>query len=68
MTICLEEYEEDRYNSLLFVEFLEMIARVAVMKYQGTELEEEALVTKIGFILNSMIISNLGVERAVVDI
>ena len=38
MTIIHEEYEEDRYNNLFFVEFLEMIGRIAVVKYEGTEI------------------------------
>ena len=68
MTIIHEEYEEDRYNNLFFVEFLEMIGRIAVVKYEGTEIQDELLVTKIGFILDSLIASNLGQERNHVEI
>jgi len=36
------------------VEFLEFIGRLAILKFQGTELEQERLVTKISYILDEL--------------
>jgi len=52
MTVPLENGEIVKYDRLLFVEFLEMIGRVADFKFKGTELEDIALDKKIEEILD----------------
>jgi hypothetical protein len=47
---------------LVLVEFLEFIGRLALLKFLGTELEEEQLGTKIGYILDEMF-ATIRVER-----
>ena len=37
-----------------FVEFLEFIARLAVMRFSGTELEDFALKQKLEFVLDDL--------------
>ena len=63
MTIVNEDYQRDRYYLLDFVEFLELIGRVALVKYEGSDMEREPLVRKIEFIVDSLF-TLLNVERS----
>lgn len=55
MPVLNEDHELDIYNSLLFVEFLEFLGRMAEVKYQDTPMiQEEPLVTRIGYLLDSL--------------
>lgn len=53
---CANENEDSakKYQRLLFVEFLEMIGRVADHKFQGSELEALPLDRKIEFVLDEV--------------
>lgn len=63
MTIINEDYQRDRYYLLDFVEFLEMIGRIALVKYEGSDMEREPLVRKIEFVVDSLF-TLLNVERS----
>lgn len=71
MTVPFENEDTDaaKYDKLLFVEFLEMIGRVAEYKFRGTELENLGLDKKIEEILDN-IFAVLGkdAKRKTVDI
>jgi len=41
-------------ENLTYPEFLEFVGRLALLKFLGSELEDEPLVTKIGYILDEM--------------
>ena len=56
MTLANENEESKSYFRLQFVEFLEMIGRIAHLKYQGSELEIQPLSEKIEYILDDLII------------
>ena len=56
MTIVNEVKEDHKYNQLEFPEFLEMIARVAFMKFQGQEeFKNIALAQKIEYVLDEIL-------------
>ena len=57
----------NRYNKLYFVEFLEMIARIADIKYKGTEVAQQTLTKKIEYVLDE-ILPLVGAKRQEVDI
>ena len=58
MTVPQENEDADfaKYDKLQFVEFLEMIGRVAEYKFRGTELEDIGLERKIEQILDDIFI------------
>ena len=62
MTIANEEFEHEKYSKMMFVEFLEMIGRVAVLEYQDTDLANEPLDRKIEYILDA-ILATIDLER-----
>lgn len=52
-------YERDKkaspaYNELTYEEFLEMIGRIAFIKFQGSELDQLNLMTKIEYVLDDL--------------
>ena len=51
---------------MFYPEFLEFIGRLAILKFLGSELEEEPLAVKIGYILDEMF-STIKLERVMVD-
>ena len=50
------------YDRLTFVEFLELIGRIATFKYIGTDFEQEHLLCKIEYILD-LILKIVSVDR-----
>ena len=52
MTIVNEEFQKDQYLFMNFVEFLEMLGRLAHAKFEGTHLENEPLAQKVEFLLD----------------
>ena len=54
MTIADENGESRRYESIQFVEFLEMVCRAADTKFQGSELASLPLAHKVGHILDDI--------------
>ena len=68
MTVPIEtENSSDKYKRLQFVELLELIGRVAEMKYRNTELERQPLAKKIELILDD-ILALVDVKRKDVNI
>lgn len=59
MTVAVDSYTT-YYKSIVFVEFLEMICRVADIKYRDTPHVGKPLVTKVKFVLSDLIWSLLG--------
>ena len=66
-------YEKDKkhaaqYNDLEFVEFLEMIARLAYIKFLGSEIENDlGMSDKINFMLDALL-PLIGGSRQDVDV
>ena len=54
MTVVDENNDSKRYDSLVFVEFLEMVCRAANLKFSGSELESIALARKVEHILDDI--------------
>lgn len=56
MTIINEQEKEsvNKYKKLVYVEFLELIARLALKLFKGSEMEESTLNQKIETILDYM--------------
>jgi len=55
MTVALESEESSvKYRRLVFVEFLELVGRIADLKCKGTELERLPLAKKIEFVLDDL--------------
>ena len=54
MTTVEEVAEFDLYNKVAHVEFLEMIGRIAHIKFSGSVLEDEPLATKIEYVLDEL--------------
>ena len=55
MTVVNENEDLKKYDYVVFVEFIEMIARAAEYKFKGTELESLSLATKIEYLLDEML-------------
>ena len=56
MTITDEQDDSTaKYKKLQWVEFLEMIGRVADLKFKGTELEIIPLAEKINFVMDDLL-------------
>ena len=49
-----DERGQLEYQRLLFVEFLEFIARLAVLRFNGTELEDFELKQKVEFVMDDI--------------
>ena len=49
-----DEQGQLQYQRLAFVEFLEFVARLAVMRFSGTELEDYSLKEKLEFVLDDL--------------
>lgn len=50
-----EDHELDLYNSLIFVEFLEFLGRLAEIKYRDKPIiQEEPLVNRLGYLLDAL--------------
>ncbi len=45
----------NRYNKLYFVEFLEMMGRIAEIKYRGTEVGQYSLTKRIEYVLDEIL-------------
>ena len=43
------------YKFIYYVEFLEMIARIAIILFEGSEMEEKELVWKVEYILSELL-------------
>ena len=67
MTVPNENDDAKRYNSLYFVEFLEMIGRVADLKFQGSELQDIPLHNKIEYIIDDLFVLIPGAKRTLVS-
>jgi len=68
MTVEREGTQSDKYNEMKFVEMLEMIGRMAEMKYRHSGNKDMPLATKISFILDLILPAVLEKERIEVDI
>ena len=57
MTIVNEilSKSQDKYKAVEYVEFLEMIARVAQLYFKNSEMEDLILAEKIGFVLDDLL-------------
>lgn len=55
MTVVTESDSSWQYKQLKFVELLEMIGRVAHMKFKGTDMESLPLAKKIEFVLDQIL-------------
>jgi hypothetical protein len=62
MTVVNEEWEAEKYNVLAFVEFLEMIGRVADITFHHTDIAHEPLARRIEYVLDA-ILPLVDVER-----
>ena len=67
MTVKDESFSHNEYKTVQFVELLEMIGRMASVKFMDTPQEEEPLATKIELVLD-MILPIADVKRAPVVI
>lgn len=54
MTITREMERQDEYNRIEFVEFLELIGRVAIVKFAHSEYESIELARKIEYVLDDL--------------
>ena len=54
MTVPNESDDGSKYENLRYCEFLEMIGRIADMKFEGSEDEELEIHHKIEYILDDM--------------
>ena len=55
MTVVEEVLDFDLYNKVAQVEFLEMLGRMAHIKFAGGVLEDEPLVTTLEYILDDLL-------------
>ena len=55
MTVVNEEWEAEKYDVLAFVEFLEMIGRVADMTFSDTDIAHEPLARRIEYVLDAIL-------------
>ena len=55
MTVVNEEWEAEKYNVLAFVEFLEMVGRVADVTFSGTDIAHEPLARRIDYVLDAIL-------------
>ena len=63
MTVNFEELDGLRhYDKLQFVEFLELLGRIAQIRFEGTDLQKEPLVIRLEYILESAL-AIVGQER-----
>ena len=56
--IIIEETAQDaemQYKKLLYVEFLEFLARIAVLYFEGSEMEELELHEKLEYLLDEIL-------------
>ena len=64
---CAEENApgklNDHYSKLEFVEFLEMVGRIAEVKFRGTEMEELTLHKKLEYTLDDLFTACPGCKR-----
>lgn len=67
MTIPNENDNSERYNILYFVEFLELIGRIADFKFNGSELESLPLHSKIEHLLDDIFVP-FNVKRRLVRV
>ena len=68
MTVINEfEDSQTKYKRLQFVEFLEMLGRIAELKYRGTDLERVPLAKKLETVLEEAL-AIVGYERKEVNI
>ncbi len=68
MTVINEnEGVKAKYQRMYFVEFLEMIGRVADIKFRGTAMETLSLSVKIEYILDDLL-TLIGAERRDVEL
>jgi hypothetical protein len=54
MTIVNEEWDHEKYFQIVFVEFLEMIGRVAELAFHDTDIDTEPLPRKIEYVLDAL--------------
>jgi len=54
MTIPNENKDSNKYEKIEFVEFLEFICRIAVKKFEGSELEYMTVAEKLVYILKDL--------------
>ncbi len=55
MTIVNEEWDHEKYNSMAFVEFLEMVGRVAEAAFSETDIAHEPLARRIEYVLDAVL-------------
>ena len=55
MTVIIDTLTSN-YHTIEFVEFLEMICRVADVKFRTTEVEPEDLYLKVGYIIDDLVL------------
>lgn len=54
MTISNENKDSNKYEKIEFVEFLEFVCRIAVKKFEGSELEYMTVAEKLVYILKDL--------------
>ena len=64
MTVMMESYTPN-FMAIEFVEFLEMVCRVADVKFRDTDLGGKELVDKVSYVLSDLLWSLLGSDFAV---
>ncbi len=55
MSVIYESVDSWQYKQLKFVELLELIGRIASMKFKGTENENLSLTKKIEYVLDAVL-------------
>jgi len=72
MTIVNEEMEIEKYNWMTFIEFIDLVAKVAEFRYQNTEIAAEPLSDRLKYVLDSLFeiikCSRAEVEKKAVDL
>lgn len=61
-TVVNETKNYSEYDKLVFVEFLELLGRIASIKYLGTDFEKEPLIRRIEYVLE-LILKLVNLER-----
>ena len=51
----IDRKASDKYLAVTFVEFLELVARIADLYFRDSEMEEEFLAVKVGYVLDELL-------------
>ena len=67
MSVMNDIRQRERYNSVLFVEFLEFFARVAALKYKEGPYKNQSLAEKIELLMD-IVFPLVSAKRKIVNI